>query len=121
MKNKYYSPTDILKENCDYNLIIGERSNGKTYACLQHAIEDYVKNGVASAYIRRWKEDIQGKRAETVFSSINENNVISQITNGEYDNVFYYRGEFYLAYMIMKPIKCKQVKSRFAMPFLYPM
>ena len=117
MKNKYYSLTNILKENCDYNLIIGERSNGKTYACLHHAIEDYVKNGNASAYIRRWKEDIQGKRAETVFSSLNENNVISQMTNGEYDNVVYYRGKFFLALYDNDTHKMQASKKPFCYAF----
>ena len=117
MKNKYYSLTNILKENCDYNLIIGERSNGKTYACLYHAIKDYVENGKACAYIRRWKEDIQGKRAETIFSSINENNVISQITNGEYDNVVYYRGKFFLALYDNETHKMNASKKPFCYAF----
>ena len=31
---KYYSLDKINKKDCAYNLIIGERSNGKTYATL---------------------------------------------------------------------------------------
>ena len=34
MKKQYYSLKKILAENADYNIIIGERSNGKTYATL---------------------------------------------------------------------------------------
>ena len=32
MKNEYYSLKKINKLNALYNLIIGQRSNGKTYA-----------------------------------------------------------------------------------------
>lgn len=97
MKPKYYSLKNILAENAEYNIIIGERSNGKTYACLKYALEDYIKNGNQSAYLRRWKEDITGKRAESVFNSLAENKEIEKITNGEYDNIVYYRGCYYLA------------------------
>ena len=97
MKKKYYSLTKILKENADYNIIIGERSNGKTFACLQYAIEDFVKNGNESAYLRRWKEDIIGKRAEQIFSAISQSSIIQKITENEYSDVVFYRGKFYLA------------------------
>lgn len=97
MKKKYYSLKDILKKDCEYNLIIGERSNGKTYATLKHILECYIKNGSQGAYIRRWKEDITGKRGDSIFSSLIENNEISKITNGKYTNVIYYRRGWFLA------------------------
>ena len=34
-KTKYYSLTEILKKKAIYNMIIGERSNGKTYSVLE--------------------------------------------------------------------------------------
>ena len=37
--HKYYQLTDILNKGADYNLIFGERSNGKTYAALSYGIE----------------------------------------------------------------------------------
>ena len=33
---KYYSLKKIKEKNADYNLIIGERSNGKTYSCKKY-------------------------------------------------------------------------------------
>ena len=58
MKKQYYSLKKILSENADYNIIIGERSNGKTYATLEYILTDYVNNNNSGAYIRRWKDDI---------------------------------------------------------------
>ena len=36
---EFYSLDNILKNNAHYNIIIGERSNGKTYACLKYGLE----------------------------------------------------------------------------------
>ena len=71
---KYYSPTKINKKNATYNVIFGERSNGKTYALLLQSIKNYVKDGSQMAYVRRWKEDITGRRAQRLFEGINANN-----------------------------------------------
>ena len=62
--NQFYSLARINKLQAAYNLIIGERSNGKTYACLSLAITNYVRSHKQAAYIRRWKEDFRGKRVQ---------------------------------------------------------
>lgn len=95
--NKYYNLKEILSKNADYNIIIGERSNGKTYSVLRYILERYAEKKEQGAYIRRWQDDIIGKRAESVFSSLVENNEVSKITKGEYSNIIYNRGKYYLA------------------------
>jgi hypothetical protein len=94
---KYYSLDGILRKNADYNIVFGERSNGKTYAALKHCIEQFYNNCGEFAYIRRWKEDILGKRAANIFAALESNDDISKLTNGEYTRVKYYNGVFYLA------------------------
>ena len=42
---KYYSLKNILKQDCRYNLMFGERSSGKTYAVLYYMLERYLKHG----------------------------------------------------------------------------
>ena len=54
MSQKYYSLSAIKKKNATYNLIIGERSNGKTYALLTQCVKDYLKDGSQFALVRRW-------------------------------------------------------------------
>ena len=72
-KIDFYSPKNILKKDATYNVIFGERSNGKTYSILNYAIEQYFKtNGGQLAIVRRWKEDVTGKRASRIFDGINE-------------------------------------------------
>lgn len=91
----YYSLDNILSKNCTYNIIIGERSNGKTYSVLKYAIEQYFESGKQLAIIRRWKEDIIGRRASDIFSGLNANNEVLNISNGKYSAITYYAGKFY--------------------------
>ncbi len=94
---KYYELTKILKKKATYNMIIGERSNGKTYSVLKHCLEQYVKKGGEFAIIRRWREDVIGRRASGIFSALNSDGTVEKLTNGEFTFVYYYAGKFYLA------------------------
>lgn len=95
-KNKYYSLKRIKQENAVYNVIFGERSNGKTYSVLLEGVEDYFKNGGQMAIVRRWQEDIIGRRASGIFSALNANNEIEKISKGEYTGITYYAGKFFV-------------------------
>lgn len=93
---KYYSLNSIDKKKAVYNMIFGERSNGKTYATLKKAVQNWFKNKEQFAYIRRWQEDIRGRRAKNIFGGLNKNNYIIEISGGEYEAVTYLNGCFYL-------------------------
>lgn len=94
---KFYSLTNILNKKADYNIIFGERSNGKTYATLAYGIKKYVQTGEQMAYVRRWREDLRGKRAESLYANHVANGYIEEVTNGEFNSVFYMGGKWYLA------------------------
>lgn len=94
--NKFYSTTRIDKKNATYNIIFGERSNGKTYALLRKGLIEYAKNKTQLAYVRRWKEDITGRRAARLYSGLNENGEVSKITKGAFSGVHYWAGKWYL-------------------------
>ena len=96
-KYKYYSAKEILKLNAQYNLVIGERSNGKTYCLLNMALENWIKKRKKTGYIRRWAEDLKGKRGRVIFDGLIANGVISKLTNGEWDRIYYYSKTWYLA------------------------
>lgn len=95
---KYYSLAKILSKNADYNMIFGERSNGKTYAALAYGIENFLKTGKQMAYIRRWKEDLRGKRAESLFANHTANGFIEKVTNGKFNEVFHIGNKWFLSY-----------------------
>lgn len=95
-KKQYYSLDNILTIDAQYNMIIGERSNGKTYATLKHAINEYFNgNGGQLAIVRRWQEDIRGRRATDMFSALVADGLIEKLSNGKYTGIKYYSGKFY--------------------------
>ena len=91
---KYYSLKKILKKEATYNIIFGERSNGKTYASLQYVLEKYFKNGEQFVYVRRWSEDIRPKRLSNLFNS--HLDLLEQLSAGKYTGIYYRVGVFYL-------------------------
>lgn len=95
-KSRYYSLSRILDRGAVYNLIIGERSNGKTYAVLKYGLERYVTSGEQMAIVRRWDTDYKGKNGQTMFDSLTSTGAIEELTRGEYTGVYYYSGRWYL-------------------------
>ena len=93
---KYYSLNKINKKDATYNVIFGERSNGKTYATLKQALENYFDNGSQFAYIRRWSVDVQPKRMNNLFNSIIEDGYLEKLSGGKFTAIFYRTGRFYL-------------------------
>ena len=97
MPEKFYSLSRILEQKAQYNMIIGERSNGKTFAALEYGIREWWQGHHQMAYIRRWKEDYRGKRGENLFAALASTGKIEEITGGEYTQTKYYAGKWYLA------------------------
>lgn len=95
-KTKFYSLKHILSKKATYNVIIGERSNGKTYSILKYGIEKFISSRGQLAIVRRWKEDITGRRASDIFTALITDGTIKTLSNGEYEGVYYYAGKFYL-------------------------
>ena len=93
---KYYSLNKINKKNATYNVIFGERSNGKTYATLKQALENYFSDGSQFAYIRRWSVDVQPKRMNNLFNAIIEDGYLEKLSGGKFTAIFYRTGRFYL-------------------------
>ena len=105
-KRKYYSFKRLMEQypDCQYYIIYGERSNGKSYSILELMVEEFYNSGYTHAfgYIRRVDEDIKLSNASQVFKSLKCNddgvNRIEEITKGEYNDVFVKSRCFYLAH-----------------------
>lgn len=95
---KYYSLDEILKRKAQYNVIFGERSNGKTYSVLLHGLKNFVKNGKQLAIVRRYDDDIKAGKADSFFDAIVSNGEVEKLTKGKYTGVSYYNRRFYLSY-----------------------
>lgn len=95
-KEKHYSLGKIKSKKAIYNMIIGERSNGKTYSVLEESLKQWIKTKKQMAYVRRWKEDVIGKRASQVWYGLNSNGRVKELTNGQYEAVTYKNGKFFV-------------------------
>lgn len=95
-KTKYYDLKKILEYKAQYNIIFGERSNGKTYSCLERVLKIYCETKKQGAYLRRWSEDFRGKRGKNLFTSIVENGLVKKYTKGEWSDIYYYSGQWFL-------------------------
>ena len=63
-RTAYYTIDRIKKENADYNIIVGERGNGKTYSVQKEMIERFLEDGEQCFILRRWMEDVKPSNAQ---------------------------------------------------------
>lgn len=91
-KQVHYNIDNIDKENANFNLIYGEKSNGKSYQ-VKHkkAVEHYIKTGNRFILLRRWREDISNLWIEQYFSDVD----VAKITNNKYNCITCYRKVLY--------------------------
>lgn len=119
MKELYYTLDAILKYNADYNVIYGERSNGKTTAVLKYGLKDHIDSGYENqiAIVRRWEEDFKGKNGQQMFDGIVALGWIKEWTGGKYNSVYYYSQRWYLCNYDDKGNKIAQEEFPFAYGF----
>lgn len=97
MKTKYYSLKRIKEIHAQYNMIVGERSNGKTFALLDEILQNYFKDHKQGAIVRRWQDDFKGKRAPAMFAPMVSEGLIYKYSGGQWDRIDYRSGCWYPA------------------------
>lgn len=90
----HYNLDNIDKLNATYNLIYGEKSNGKSYQ-VKHkkGVEKYLQTGRRFILLRRWKEDITSAWIEKYFSDVD----VAKLTNNKYNCIVMYKKTLYFA------------------------
>lgn len=88
IKQKHYNIQKILNYDANYNLIFGEKSNGKSYQ-VKHkcAIEHYIETGKRFILLRRWQVDISSLWIEQYFNDVD----VERLTAGKYNCITCYR------------------------------
>lgn len=114
LKSKYYSLKQIDAVESQYKIIIGERSNGKTYAVLKKIVDMYLDHGAKSAYVRRWDTDLKTYRSQRLFSGMIENGYIEKATKGRYNDVYFRHG----VYTLVQRNEDGEIVERDKEPFL---
>lgn len=93
-KQIYYNIDNIRKLNCIYNLIFGEKSNGKSYQIkTKIMLDNYLKTGRRFILMRRWAEDLKNDWITAYFRNID----IDKLTNGKYNTIVKYKSEILFA------------------------
>ena len=72
----------MLKTEAEYMILLGQRSNGKSYQVKKVCIEDAMK-GNKFVYMRRWKDDIKQRNVSSYFDDM----PVAQLTKGRWDGV----------------------------------
>lgn len=128
MSNKvvHYSIDNIDKEGAQFNLIWGERSNGKSYQVkhkkgvipfledTERYIATYLdksiiikqaqEKGKRFILMRRFKEEITSSWIESYFSDVD----IEKLTDGEYNMISMYRKELFLTFYDVETHKSRR-------------
>lgn len=131
-KPKYYNIEGLLETQADYMLLLGERSNGKSYQAKYTVLweayneADYneflktkkkvFKKRWQFGYLRRFGEDIKGQAVADYFGDMFD--VIKEITHGAYNGIEVYRGVIYFTeYDVQKDkdIKAKEIGRVFSL------
>lgn len=115
---KFYSLDNLIKTQSDYNIVFGERSNGKTFAALELILKNFVNGKGQGAYIRRWREDLRGKRAETLFAAHVQSGMIEKLTNNEYNTIVYSASKWFLGYYDKETGKTAAMEKPFCYGFV---
>lgn len=105
----YYNIDNLVSQNADYNILFGERSNGKSYQLkYKRAVMNYLETGHRFILLRRFREEITASMIEQYFQDVD----VDRLTNGKYNCIVSYRKHIYLAKYDSendKPIKGEKI------------
>lgn len=86
---KWYNLNNILQHEGQYYVILGERSNGKSFALNKYIIDRFFEHGEQFAYVKRFEEDIKKKYMGEVFTPLLD------YTRDKYKHeIKFYQGKF---------------------------
>ena len=107
-KQVHYNIDNIDKENANFNLIYGEKSNGKSYQ-VKHkkAIEYYIQTKKRFILLRRWVEDITSLWVEQYFADVD----VEKLTNNKYNCITCYRKVLYFSIYNQETLKTERVEK----------
>ena len=100
----YKDVSKIVKSNkLHYLILIGQRSNGKSYACKELCLRAAYEKGEQFTYLRRYKDQIKVFKIREYFDDfvipkVNGKNKIEQITRGKFNNIEFQTEKIKLIY-----------------------
>ena len=93
MAKKFYSLSNMNKTGAQYRMLLGEKSNGKSYAVKSFVIDEAFRLERKFIYMRRFREDLKTVDVNAYFADA----PVADITHHQYERVIVDKGILYLA------------------------
>lgn len=91
--SKFYNGTALWKQGAPWNVVLSERSDGKSLWFLKQCVIDFVETGHKLAYVRRYEDNIKQKDVNLYFK---DPNFLKWLQGGsEYTGIRCNRGELW--------------------------
>lgn len=90
-----FNPCEEPIEKSSWFIGLSERGIGKTTGWLLFGIEMFLQYGTVIQYVRDNEDQIMPKNSKDIFKVILENDYISKMTGGQYNNVQYKSRRWY--------------------------
>ena len=90
---KYLSKKKVKGIKCDYLLLLGERSNGKSYCVKSICVEEAIQNHRMFIYLKRYDLEVKDSLCVSYFADL----PVQEMTKGEYSCIDVFRKGIYLA------------------------
>lgn len=100
MNNDFYRLNELDKHKAQYNILLGERANGKSGAVKERAVRTALKsNTICCGLVRRLDEDIKANVIQSYFNDEFLIDIIKKESKGKYNYIHYYQRMFYFAHI----------------------
>lgn len=96
MSDKHYDIRNLIKNDSEYLMAFGEKSNGKSTGAQIVLCICYWLFNVQSVLLRLYDEDFKKGRAEKMFGGL-PSGFIEKLTKGKYDTIYYKKFAWYFA------------------------
>ena len=90
---KYYSLENIIKCKATFNILLGQRSNGKSYAVKKECVKEAFLGMGDLIYLRRWHLELKQDDVIDYFRDC----PVSEITGWQYNFIDVFRSRIYLS------------------------
>lgn len=95
-RKKFVKRSTVERIEGDYIILLGQRSNGKSYCVKEMVLIDAYKKGKEFGYLRRYEKDTADYMVIEYFSDFIPDKIL-EITEGNYDSITVYRKAIYFA------------------------
>ena len=100
----HIEPLMIMHPDAIYYIVIGKRSNGKTFSVIELMLKEFISSDEKNkgAIIRRYDDDLKPSNFDSLLEMFTDNdelgNYIEKLTKGKYNDYIYRSRRFYLCY-----------------------